>query len=846
MSIPLVEGVRLTHRFNPELGAGSVVGVDGRSVIVRFPDSGTELRLAASTDALIPFVLEPGTRARHVPTGRSVIVEEVLADGEAVRLLDGQVVEESELWPEPPADGLVERLAAGKINNLERFAMRLDSFRLAQLREADGLGSFLGGRIRLFPHQLYAAERATQSDPVRWLLADEVGLGKTVEACLILNHLLRTGRASRTMVIAPETLTVQWLGELWRKYHQVFVLLDDKRLLDVEKEFGADFNPFDTYDAVVLSHERLAENPRLAEQAVEAGVDLVIVDEAHHIRRPEGHPGNPLYRAVEPLAAMGRHLLLLTATPLEDDAFGFLRLLQLLRPDDLPEDEDFEEHLEKGYELPPCTSATRRSDIGGLPPRVGVPVEVASEATLATLEMLASLPHDGPLERRRKVDLICRALASAAALEAALDKKKDAGLLEHLQTAAASDPRLEWLAGQVKDWHAAGEKTLVFVAHKETLDWLKRALEARGLPRVGVFHEGLSAKQRDIGAAQFRLPDGPSILVSTESGGEGRNFEFCARLVLFDLPWNPMVVEQRIGRLDRIGRVLPVEVVYFEPPSGVGQLTANLYRRLGLFEKPLGAFERELGNVEGMLEDLALGVGGPSGDPFAELLGDAREAYGRVEEAAYRELHRDPYRADYALPILARVPEELQSLMRTVIVGACEELGLQVESHQGGKRYSIEFDARARIDSLPEVGTEASYLGSFDRLEAVEDESIDFFASGHPLVEGILSFLDDTKQGRTSLFHIPGTSEDHKGFGLLAVYKNESQMELAAIDSRGQMRPDWLELVEEVPFPGKVVPKPKLWLEQKAWPSLVRRLGTALDQAGLPGRLVAVAGMRVT
>ena len=99
------------------------------------------------------------------------------------------------------------------------------------------------GRIRLFPHQLYCAESATHSEPVRWLLADEVGLGKTVEACLILNHLLRTGRADRTLVVAPETLTVQWLGELWRKYHQVFVLLDDKRLADVETRLRQGLQP---------------------------------------------------------------------------------------------------------------------------------------------------------------------------------------------------------------------------------------------------------------------------------------------------------------------------------------------------------------------------------------------------------------------------------------------------------------------------------------------------------------------------------------------------------------------------------------------------------------------------
>ena len=128
---------------------------------------------------------------------------------------------------------------------------------VAAVSEAGGLGSFLGGRIRLFPHQLHVAERASASDPVRWLLADEVGLGKTIEAALILNRLVHTRRVERCLVVAPETLTIQWLGELWRKYHQVFTLLDAPRLADVARDFGADFNPFDVHRRAVIALEML-------------------------------------------------------------------------------------------------------------------------------------------------------------------------------------------------------------------------------------------------------------------------------------------------------------------------------------------------------------------------------------------------------------------------------------------------------------------------------------------------------------------------------------------------------------------------------------------------------------
>ena len=117
-----------------------------------------------------------------------------------------------------------------------------------------------------------------------------------------------------------------------------------------------------------------------------------------------------------------------------------------------------------------------------------------------------------------------------------------------------------------------------------------------------MFHEALTPARRDTEVARFREADGPSLLMSTECGGEGRNFEFCRRLVLFDLPWKPSVVEQRIGRLDRIGRRIPVEVVYFRPPGGIGRDVVRLFEALGLFREPLAGLEPQLAPVEGALE----------------------------------------------------------------------------------------------------------------------------------------------------------------------------------------------------------------------------------------------------
>jgi hypothetical protein len=246
---------------------------------------------------------------------------------------------------------------------------------------------------------------------------------------------------------------------MWRKYHQVFGLLDDDRLADVARDFGPDFNPFDVHRRAVIALETLIARPRLTEQAVAAGIDLLVVDEAHRLRRPPGHAGDPAWRAIAPIAGLGRHVLLLTATPFEDDVHGFFRLLQLLRPDEFPDEEDFEARLARADPLPPCTSSTRRSDIGGLPPRVARPVEAAEAGDWTRrldLEDVLRRPSAGdPVARRRKIDRVRRGLASGAALIPLLSSAESV-LKAKAEAADANDPRVGWLVRERAPGRTAG------------------------------------------------------------------------------------------------------------------------------------------------------------------------------------------------------------------------------------------------------------------------------------------------------------------------------------------------------------------------------------------------------
>ena len=796
--------------------------------------------MAANTDALVPVDLSPGRPVRITATHEETTIAALLADGR-LKLVNGRTESPHALWPLELEGALLERLALGELDDVDDFITRMNILHLLAIREANGLGSFLGGRVRLFPHQLHVAERASATDPVRWLLADEVGLGKTIEASLILNRLVHAGKVQRCLVVAPDALTVQWLGELWRKYHQVFTLLDSERLGDVARDFGDHFNPFELHRRTVISLEMLIARPHLTEQAVKAGIDLLVVDEAQRLRRPPGHPGEPAWRAVAPIAALGRHVLLLSATPLEDDAHGFFRLLQLLRPQEFPEDTSFEARLAQGTPLPACTSSTRRVDIGGLPPRVGIPIELLNPKSAklrgAVEKAVRSTPAPNAVVAREKVDRVRRALASGAALGSVLGP--DDPLRTQVQAMDAADARIEWLVSHAPLWRTAKEKTLVFVAHRETLEMLRTALSNRAHLATGVFHEELTSARRDTEVARFREIDGPSLLVSTECGGEGRNFEFCRRLVLFDLPWKPSVVEQRIGRLDRIGRRIPVEVVYFRPPTGVGRDVVRLFEELGMFREPLAGLDTQLAHVEGALEEIALDPDASLSDErFGALVTESHKARTRIREAAYQQLHRDPYRAEMGAGILARIPKELDELNQEVVVTAAIGLGFTIAHPRGHRVFSIELGNGSLVDGLPGVPAGSGYVGTFDREEAVENEGIDFFASGHPLVEGVFAHYEESSLGRAVRFemNIGGDA----GEGIVAIYKDGPAFEIVAIDSFGNGRVDWAEAIGQRPIQAR--PVMGRHADHDEWRGMVRRLGAQLDPTR---RLHAVAAIVV-
>jgi hypothetical protein len=231
---------------------------------------------------------------------------------------------------------------------------------------------------------------------------------------------------------------------------------------------------------------------------------------------------------------------------------------------------------------------------------------------------------------------------------------------------------------------------------------------------------------------------------------------------------------------------------------------------------------------------------GPSGqlapERFLALTREAHRARTRIQEAAYQELHRDPYRPELAPSLLSLVPADLEALNEDVVTAACERLGLHVEEQPGRGAFSVDFGNEALVDSLPGVPGGRGFLGTFERQLAVEDETLDFFAAGHPLVEGLLAHLEESPLGRVAALHIAVGSE--RGMGVAAFYKDGPAFEVVVEDLEGRPRPTWVDVLRHRPLRTRRVPPERL--RAPGFEAAVQRIAGRLDPARRPVAVAAV------
>ncbi|TCV99128.1 RNA polymerase-associated protein RapA [Biostraticola tofi] len=801
--MPFTLGQRWISDTESELGLGTVVAVDARMITLMFPATG-ENRLYARSDAPITRVMfNPGdTVTSH--EGWQLAVESVqeqegLLTYFGTRLDTGQtdatlneVRLDSKLTFSKPQD----RLFAGQIDRMDRFALRYRARKFHSEQFRQDWNGLRGIRASLIPHQLHIASQIGRRHAPRVLLADEVGLGKTIEAGMIIHQQLLTGRAERILIVVPESLLHQWLVEMLRRFNLHFSLFDDERY--AEAMLDSD-NPFETEQLVLCSLDFVRRNKDRLEKLTEAEWDMMVVDEAHHLSWSHNAPSRE-YQVIEQLAAAIPSVLLLTATPEQLGLESHFARLRLLDPDRFHDYESFVAEQQRYRPVADAVSLLLNGEPLGDESRtlLGHMLSLKDSEALMT-------EADGPeprasAARRQLISLLMDRhgtsrvlfrntrqgvkgfpnrtlhgikLPLAAQYQTAIKVAGIMGGKQPLDERARNmlypeqiyqqfegqnatwwnfDPRVEWLLNFLLENRQ--EKILVICAHAATALQLEQVLREREAVRAAVFHEGLSLVDRDRAAAYFASEDdGAQVLLCSEIGSEGRNFQFAHHLVMFDLPFNPDLLEQRIGRLDRIGQQqdISIYVPYLEDTA-----QAVLLR---WYHEGLDAFEHTCPTGRALYDQGYSQLIGYLAEPTAtegldDFISDSRERHDalklQMEQGRDRLLEQHSNGGEQAVALAETIAaEDSDSHLVNFALNLFDIIGINQDDRSDSLIVLTPGDHMMVPDfpGLPEEGCTIT----FNREQALSREDTQFISWEHPIIRNGLDLVLSGDSGTSAV-----------------------------------------------------------------------------------------------
>jgi ATP-dependent helicase HepA len=829
-----IPGQRWISDSEPELGLGTVVEAGNRSVRVEFKSAGETRTYAVDHAPLKRVRFRVGDRVSSQNDLEFVVKEVLEQQGLLVYAGENLLLPEAQLSDRLSLQGPKERLFAGRFDPCAAFSLRRRTLELLHRLRKSPVRGFVGGRIDLIPHQLYIAEEVARRHAPRVMLSDEVGLGKTIEACLIMHRLLLSGRANRILVLVPESLVHQWFVEMLRRFNVRLNIFDEDRCASIEAgEAGA--NPFLDDQLVLASIRFVADNPRRAAQAVAAGWDVLVVDEAHHLQWSEAAPSRD-YQVVDKLSRSSEGLLLLTATPEQLGVESHFARLRLLDPDRYRDLATFQAES-RNYKATADVAAKLLNSLSkespgegpgptgnaagaGIPagrvlspgvPGAFQPAVAANELTAEDMALLRRLlAHDREWAQRlpqlsQSDSELMRALVenlldlhgpgrvlfrntrsgmtgfpkravSLAKLgpgteaEHWLDRvstefAEDAGDIR-LQSSfgLAKDPRVLWLVGLLR---RLGEAKILLIGRSiEKAEALDAALRSHLTIKTAVFHEGLPLVQRDRNAAWFAEPDGARLLLCSEIGSEGRNFQFAHHLVLFDLPLNPELLEQRIGRLDRIGQHENIQIhVPFLAHSPQEVLARWYHEGLNAFETNLEGGNELLCRFGRAVHDLALefpvAARTAAEQELAELLKETKTARREIrrllEQGRDRLLELNSFRPATAQKLIGQIQEQdrLPDL-ENYLLALFDHFGVHIEELAP---RTWQLNPQGIItDSFPSMPADGM-VATFDRRRALSREDVAFLTLDHPMVSGAMDLLLGSETGNCAFAVLPAPHE---------------------------------------------------------------------------------------
>jgi len=793
-------GQRWISDTESDLGLGTVVACEGRQVTILFPASGENRVYSISEAPVTRVAFNVGDKVRSVDEWELIVEQAEEENGLFTYLGTREDNQEQVALKETFLDHFIkfnkpqDKLFSGQIDRFDRFTLRHNTLSHVHENQQSSLKGLVGARASLIPHQLYIAEEVGKRFAPRVLLSDEVGLGKTIEAGMIIHQQVQTGRASRVLIVVPENLQHQWLVEMLRRFNLQFSIFDDERCTEAYADAA---NPFETEQFILTSLEFLTKKKTWFEQATLADWDLLVVDEAHHLKWSEKKSSTEYNRIAE-LSQDIPGLILLTATPDQlghESHFARLKLLDENRFYDyqafVEEESHYQEVADAANQLladellsdnakTTLTTLLKESDISTLLSQVEQGEQAAKNEILSMLldrhgtgrilfrnsrSSIQGFPsrelHAYPAAMPKQYTTAMNVMGNIAGLKDAEMRAKRAlfpeKIFQEFEGESASwtqfDPRVEWLAEKLLKLKR--EKVLVICSEAQTALSLEQAIrESEGI-KAAVFHEGMSIIERDRAAAYFaEQEDAAQVLICSEIGSEGRNFQFAHHMILFDLPLNPDLLEQRIGRLDRIGQSedIKIHVPYFENTA-----QEVLFR---WYHEALEAFEHTLttGQLlysefkEELLELIANhNTDEEELDPLLESVNKQNQALKqKMEQGRDRllELHsKGQGRSEQLVKDIESLDN--QTALPMFMIKVFDIFAISQED-RGENSIVLKPTEHMLTPSFPCLRDEGLTV-TFDRDTALAQEDVHFLSWDHPMVQGAMELIIDDDLGTTSV-----------------------------------------------------------------------------------------------
>jgi ATP-dependent helicase HepA len=804
-------GQRWISAAELHLGLGMVIEVEHRTVSIIFPSSG-ETRIYARQEAPLSRVrFNAGDVIQNQNDDSFTILHIEESDGlifYACTDESGQSV----LLPEGKLNNFlqlnrpVERLMNGHIDRNKWFRLRNRARQLSNQLQKSSVFGLAGCRTSLIEHQLYIANEVSQRYAPRVLLADEVGLGKTIEAGLVIHQQLLQERVKRVLIVVPESLVHQWLVEMLRRFNLMFSVYNEARVLNANDDDDEDLlnsdNIFHDEQLVICSLSLLIDHPNLADQAIEGDWDMLVVDEAHHLTwsRDDVSPG---YELVDQLASVTPGVLLLTATPEQlgkESHFARLRLLDPRRFNNLDaflaQESSYQsladlveqlraadvidsDTLQKLEEILGADSvATVRVLLDDPDPEISQPaIQQLTDQLLDrhgtgrvlfrnTRHVVKGFPerelHPYPLEMPEGWAEVWQAhnVSNTQILQSCLSPELIDGISQGSRW-IITDPRVAWLSGLLRDYR--DRKVLVITSSADTALQLVERVKIDSGIQCAVFHENMSLIERDRAAAWFADQDGGSqVLICSEIGSEGRNFQFSHHLVLFDLPFNPDLLEQRIGRLDRIGQNA---VIRIHAPYLKGSAQEVMFR---WYHEGMNAFEQTSAaghSLFALLHEPLKSALDNGLEGLDEFIQSTHQEYQRINQDLQngrdRLLEMNSCRIDLAE---ALTDEAIQRDYDMDLFSFMERIYdcFGINSDLRGQDCWVISPSDNMLSPLPGLYEDGMTV-TYNRSIALANEDVHYLSWEHPLVRNAMEMILSTEFGNTALVAIkqnfvkPGT-----------------------------------------------------------------------------------------